>query len=114
MSIIKNRLSFNIFFNERNKRSYLVQSFDKDKALTLESYLIGCGFKVKYSRNHAEWNHHARKNFNLRIVLSEKKYYRTSQIVKLPHPYENVFDIAFFDDFCFRFVLVEKKPKISK
>ena len=27
---------------------------------------------------------------------------------------EKVFDIAFFDDFCFRFVLVEKKPKISK
>jgi hypothetical protein len=100
---------FNEEWNRKGNYSYAIQFKDKNRALETEMYLLGMGFEIRFVERSNMWEHHARKNFNLRICPRKKYFYRSAHIVSEPERYNNVYKGHYFDNFCFRFVIIEKK-----
>jgi hypothetical protein len=115
MSFIKtghklNFKEFNDYWAKKGNFTYLVCSKNIEKTLSLEEYLIGLGFIFKatpYGKT-PFFSHHSRKNFNIRVAPFSKIFYRTKDTNNFAQKYYNVYDIDFFKNCCFKYVLIEK------
>jgi hypothetical protein len=92
--------------------SYTIQLKNKGRALDLEEYLQGMGFRLEHSLVYSDWNHHSRKYFILSINPKEKYFYRCGKkLTKSPSRFINVYSEDYFQNFCFKFLITEKIKK---
>jgi len=116
MSFFKQHKKLNFKeFNEEWARAgnfaYTIQFRNKMNAFDMEGYLIGLGFQNDLSHEYIEWYHHLRKNFILRVVPKQKRFFRTKTKRSNPAKFKNVYTEDYFYNFNFKFVIFEKTKR---